>query len=323
MNTILHSALVAASLLVFAGCAGGGNTNNNGENSDNDGYKSGEMVQINYADYGLDQDFINRYDSLNIADIGDMIQSFPSPVEMAAIIQNMNVPYRTKYLFPKDAAKNFETNFKKALGLGVYCADLGYLNVYNQSRDVIDYLVNIRQLSDQLKIGQFFDFSTLKNIATNSDNLDSLLILSVQSYFNMDAYLRQNDRSNLSALMVTGVWLESLYLACDVYQEKQNKQLKDFIASQKPILANLLGVLVKFIKSDPDYVKLVANLKDLVNAMENITIETIEGEDQHEIVDGQSITTQGEHTEITVSDEQMMQIVKVTQNIRKKIAEQL
>lgn len=326
MNRKLYTLLSIIALFVISGCAGSGNSGENNNNSDN--FTENQSTQnqeftINYSDYGLDESFIEKYNSMNIEDVGDMIQSFPSPVEMAAIIQNMDVPYSYKYLFDTEVSKNFETNFKKALGLGVYCADLGYLNVYNKNGDVINYLVTIRQLSDQLKIGQFFDFGTLKRMATSSNNLDSMLILSVQSYFQMDDYLRRNDRSNLSALMVSGVWIESLYLACEVYSEKQNKKLKDFIAGQKPIVGNLLSVLVKFIKTDPDYVKLIANLKDLSVAMDAVTIETIQGEDEHEIIDGQSVTTQGERSEITVSDQDMMEIVKVVRNIRTKIAKQL
>lgn len=296
------------------------NKNKNGNNSGNIEYNPDEVDSVNLSEYGLTDDFILRFDTVAIEDVGDMIQSFPSPVETSALIQNMKVPYNYKFLFDTDASENFVSNFQKALGLGIYCADLGYLNVYNKTGDVIEYLVTIRKLSDDLKIGQFFDFQALKRIATNNNNLDSLLILSVQSYFNMDTYLRQNDRSNLSALMVTGVWLESLYLATQVYKEKENKQMCEYIAGQKHILESLMAILVKFMNNERDYVRLVGNLKDLVAAMEPVVIETVGGTDVVENIEGQQTTTQGEHTVITVSKKDIDFIVATVGKIRNQVA---
>ncbi|MCQ2975660.1 MAG: hypothetical protein MJ211_12735 [Bacteroidales bacterium] len=319
---ILTLVLATSISSLMLSCGGTTNNNNNGDNT-NIEYNPEEANKIDYSQYGLDEQFIKKYQDVSIGDVGDMIQSFPSPVEVSAIIQDMDVPYSNKYLFNPDLADNFETSFKKAFGLGVYCADLGYLNVYNKTGDVIQYLVTIRKLSEDLKIGQFFDFQSLKRIATNNNNLDSLLILSVQSYFNMDTYLRQNDRSNISALMVTGVWAESLYLACEVYKNKDNKRMKEHIASQKTIMDDLLAILIKFINNDPNYIKMVAGLKDLSIAFNDVKIEEVKGEDVTEIIDDVQVTTQGDHTVITVSDEQMANIIKAVEVFRNKLAETL
>lgn len=317
-------ALSATTFLMSCGGSTSGGEQQNGSDDEQIQYNpENQQTKIDYAQYGLDEEFIKKYKDVNIGDVGEMIQSFPSPVEVSAIIQDMKVPYTPKYLYNADYADNFETSFKKALGLGVYCADLGYLNVYNKTGDVIQYLVAIRKLSEQLQIGQFFDFAALKRIATSSNNLDSLLITSVQSYFAMDAYLRQNDRSNISALLVTGVWVESLYLACEVYTTKENKRMKEHIASQKTILTDLMAILVRFMENDVNYVKMVAGLKELTKAFDPVKIEVIDGEDKTEIIDGQQVTTQGAQTQITVTDEQMAEIVKAVESFRTNIAQSL
>ena len=318
---LTFSLVLSAAVIMSCGGTSGGDQQQTG--NENIEYKPGTETKIDYSQYGLDEAFIKKYQEMNIGDVGEMIQSFPSPVEVSAIIQDMKVPYTPKYLFNADYADNFETSFKKALGLGIYCADLGYLNVYNKTGDVIQYLVAIRKLSEQLQIGQFFDFAALKRIATSSNNLDSLLITSVQSYFAMDSYLRQNGRSNISALMVTGVWAESLYLASEVYTTKPNKRMKEHIASQKRILDDLMAILIKFMNNDPNYIKMVAGLKDLTKAFEGVVIEDFDGEDKTEMVNGNLVTTQGDYTQITVTDEQMEQIVKAVETFRKGIAETL
>ncbi len=317
---------MAAVATLFASCNGSGNSNNGG-NSDNAEqtieYQKQENVKIDFDSYGLDKDFLEKYQNRDIADFGDIIQSFPSPVEVSAIIQDMKVPYNQRILFSSEQADRFETEYKKSLGLGVYCADLGYLNVYNKTTDVIGYLTSIRKLTDQLKLAQFFDFQVLKRVATNNNNLDSLLILSTMSYYQMDQHLRISDRSNVSALLVTGVWTESLYLACEVYLKKENKRMRDHIASQKTILDDLMAVLVHYMGNDVDYVKLVSAFKELEKAYQPVTIETIDGEDTEEVINGQLVRTQGSHTIITVADDQMIQICKAVENLRKKITEAL
>ncbi|MBQ1697599.1 MAG: hypothetical protein II075_06920 [Bacteroidales bacterium] len=322
--TIMSLCLVS----VIISCGGSSNNSNNNDNG-NVGETEIEYngtqteAKIDLDAYGLDKEFLDHYRSHDIADFGDLIQSFPSPVEVSSIIQDMKVPYSESLLFDAGKCDNFETSFKKSLGLGVFCADLGYLNVYNKTGDVINYLVAIRKLTEALRLAQFFDFPTLKRIATNNNNLDSLLILSTMSYYNMDTYLRESNRADVSAMMVTGVWTESLYLASQVYKKKENKRMRDHIASQKYILDELMAVLVHYMGNNVDNVKLVSAFKELSKAYEPVSIETKEGEDKVELVDGQAVTTQGTYTVITVSDEQMTQIVKAVETLRKKITEAL
>ncbi len=263
--------------------------------------------KIDMEAYGLTKDFLDKYTNTDITDMGELVQSFPAPVEISAIIQDMKVPFNGGLLFDADQVNMFETSYKKTLGLGIYCADLGYLNVYGKTGDVIKYLVAIRKLTEELKLAQFFDFAVLKRAAT-ANNIDSLLTLSTMSYWQMDEYLRANNRSHTSALLVTGVWTESLYLASQVYISKGNKRMRDYIACQKLVLENLMTVLVHYMGDNRDYVKLVASLKELMKAYNPVTIETVENGDKVSQI-------------ITVSDEDMIQVCKAVVDLRNKITE--
>lgn len=297
----------------LAACSGGNGSNNDGGDSEkkteasSDNNKKEETVDLEA--YGLDKDFLDKYTNTEVTDFGDLVQSFPAPVEISAIIQDMKVPYSPKLLFDADQVDQFETMYKKSLGLGIYSADLGYLNVYSKTADVISYLVAIRKLTDELKLSQFFDFAVLKRAAT-SNNVDSLLTLSTMSYWQMDEYLRANNRSNISALLVTGVWTESLYLASQVYLTKGNKRMKDYIGCQKLVLENLMTVLVHYMGDNRDYIKLVAALKELMKAYQPVIVENIDNNGKASQV-------------ITVSDEDMIQICKAVENLRNKITEAL
>ena len=137
----------------------------------------------------------------------DIVQNISSPVEIAALIKAVGVPFSKDYLATTDFVDDYNTSFEKAIGLGIFGADLGYQNMYNKTGGVIDYISAIRTLAEGIRVGQFFDFSTLKRLATNNQNLDSLMYISVQNFNQMDRYLRENNRSNLSSLIVAGVWI--------------------------------------------------------------------------------------------------------------------
>ena len=120
------------------------------------------------------------------AEIDEIIQSLPSPAEMSALIESLGIPFSKGYLASPEQADDYDTNFKKALGLGILSSDLGYLNVYGQTNETVNYLATIRKISDDLSIGQFFDFQTLKRLASSNENMDSLMFLSQNSFREMD-----------------------------------------------------------------------------------------------------------------------------------------
>ncbi|MFZ1270671.1 MAG: hypothetical protein WAR98_06950, partial [Bacteroidales bacterium] len=130
--------------------------------------------------------------------VADIVQNIASPVEIAAILQSMQIPFSAGYLASTQEAEKLTTNFRKAVMLGIYGADLGYLNIYGKTGNSVDVLSAIKRLADGLRVGQFFDFETLKRLSASKSNLDSLLFLSVNSYNQIDNYLRDNDRGSIS-----------------------------------------------------------------------------------------------------------------------------
>jgi hypothetical protein len=250
--------------------------------------------------------------------MNDVIESLPSPVEMAAAIQDLGVPFSKKYLMNPDAADKFDTNFKKSLGLGILSSDLGYLNIYSKTSQIIEFITQIKKIADDLKIGQFFDFQTLKRLATNNENLDSLMFMSVNSFHQMDEHLRNNNRSNLSALVVTGVWLEGIYLATQVHKEKQSKELSDRIGLQKETLGSLINILSVF-KSDKNYGKLVDELSELQSAYEPITITITYGKRESKVVENRLVIVQNDKSTVEMTPEQLNKIIIITEKVRNKL----
>ncbi len=248
----------------------------------------------------------------------EIVQNISSPVEMAALIKEVGVPFSLEYLSSTDNVDKYDTNFKKALALGYMGADLGYLNIYNKTSQIISYITVIKKLADGLKVGQFFDFNTLKRLATNNENLDSLMYISVNSFNRMDAYLRDTKRSDLSALIVTGVWVEGMYLATQVIEEKHNKDIADRIGEQKVILDELLLILKNF-EGNPNFADLVKDFEEIKKTFDGVTIKYEVGEPQTIEEDGKLVIIQNEKSVISISDAQLKQIIKVVGEKRNKL----
>ena len=68
----------------------------------------------------------------------DIVQNISSPVEMAAMIKDLGVPYSIKYISPTNRVSNLTTSYQQSLNLGIYAADLGYLNMYHKTPAVMD-----------------------------------------------------------------------------------------------------------------------------------------------------------------------------------------
>lgn len=270
---------------------------------------------------GLDS-VMNEEDKVVVseAEIDDIIQSLPSPAEMAALIESLGVPFSKNYLASPEQADDYDTNFKKALGLGILSADLGYLNVYAQTNESVNYLATIRRISDDLNVGQFFDFQTLKRLASSNENMDSLMFLSQNSFREMDTHLRKNNRSNLSALVVTGVWMESMYFLTQIIRDgTDDKDLTDRIGEQKVILEMLNKVLQVYKVQDKNFEELAGDFDDLTGAYEGVDITVEPGPVTTVIIDGIEVVTTEDKSIVTMSQDQLTSIINLVEKIRNKL----
>jgi hypothetical protein len=248
----------------------------------------------------------------------EIVQNVSSPIEMAALIKEMGVPFSTKYLATTDYVDKYNTSFKMAYNLGVFGADLGYLNIYDKSNQVVDYLTAINKLADGIKVGQFFDFETLKRLATSRESIDSLMFISVNSFNNMDSYLRDNSRGHLSSLMIAGTWMEGMYLVTQVANEKSNPELSERIGEQKVNLDNVMLILNNYKQHEQisEIIKSLNELKELFDGVE-ITYEIGEPETVEE--GGMIMIVQNEKSIVKISDDQLNRIINKTKQIRNKL----
>lgn len=275
---------------------------------------------IDSTDYSKfnEEKFFASVDQTKVKQLNAVIEGFTSPVEMAAMVKHNHIEFSKNYLLPTTITKKYETNIKKALGLGLLSADLGYLNIYKKTGQMVDYLLAINNLAGDLRVAQFFDFQSLKKLVTQSDNMDSLLFMTVSSFHQIDQYFTQTNRSYLTVLSVTGVWTESLYLITQASKDTPDKDFTDQIGSQKDLL-NQLVEIIKVYKGHPQFDYILDELKKLQAVYSKVTIETKQVEGKVEIVDGNYVIYPSEETFITMPDGVLDKIIKTSEDVRNAI----
>lgn len=260
------------------------------------------------ADFDIPDSLAKKAPVVQEGVIGEMVENISSPVETAALIKRLKVPFDKDLMIPTKAASNFNTNFQKALGLGLYGTDLGYLNMYEKTSEVLSYISVVKDLADGIQVGQFFDFASLKRLATNNESLDSLIVISQQSYNGIDKYLRETNRSSLSIVIVAGVWTEGMYLASRVAQQTKSSQMTETVADQKIVIATLLPLL-RVYEQDPNIKDLADKIESLKNLYDQVKITYEKGEPEMNEENGQITFVQKDKQFIEASPELMDEIM--------------
>ncbi|HEC43777.1 MAG TPA: hypothetical protein ENI20_13220 [Bacteroides sp.] len=250
----------------------------------------------------------------------EIVQNVSSPIEMAALIKEIGTPFSIDYLATTDYVDKYNTSFQMAYILGVFGADLGYLNIYDKNTQMVDHLSSINRLADGIKVGQFFDFNTLKRLATSRENIDSLMYMSVSTFNNMDSYLRSNQRGHLSAVMITGIWVEGMYLATQVAMENDDPALSDRIGEQKLNMNNLFLILNAY-ESQTQVQELIEVLSKIKVEFDQVQITYKMGDPETVEQDGMIMIVQNEKSIVHITDEQMKSIIRITEEVRNQLIE--
>ena len=211
-----------------------------------------------------------------IVKINNRLFSVPSPLQLAGFLKELNLPFKKELLSDASARQNYTTSFKQALNTGVYGADLGYINAYDQLPEAAAYFSAVRFLTSELGILNSFNEETISRIEKNSGDKDSLLYIASLIYRESDYYLTNSDRNEIGALIIAGGWAESLYLMTNAGISGGNtKKLCELICEQKYPLNNLIELLRPYYGklNDVNYDTFLENLSDLAGIFDEINVK--------------------------------------------------
>lgn len=250
----------------------------------------------------------------------EIIQQIPSPLEISNLIRESGANYNEKMLNDVDNADEYTNKYTQAVNLGIYGTDLGYINIYSKYAASMIYLGSVKDLASELRIGQFFDFNTISRLATNSENIDSILYISTSGFDNMSAYLRQQERDDVSVLMLVGGWIEALYVISQVAKRYPSPALRERIGEQKILLEDL-ALIVGLYKHDSYFKRIHEDFELLRQEFEGVTIQYIEGEREMVEVDGMLVIQDNNQSVVKVDDDTLKKITKIVHRIRTFLVE--
>jgi len=250
--------------------------------------------------------------------INGKIFSIPSPFQTATLIKNSGAPYNSSLLNPVGNKDNYSTNFHKALNLGVYGADMGYMTMYEKTDDAPALIAAVQKMADDLGMGGAFSKEMIDRFTNNLENKDSLMVLVADAYTEGDRFLKTNDKNDVAGLILAGGWIEALYFSTNVALEKPNSEIIDRIGQQKATLDNLIQLLEEY-GNDESYSNLANELKDLYSEFENVQFNYVFNEP--EVVADKNLTVIKSKTTVTLTDENLKAISEKIKNIRQQIVE--
>jgi hypothetical protein len=244
----------------------------------------------------------------------DIIQDIASPMEVTTLINSLDIPFSASNLPSPENLSTDANSLETAYRLGMLYTDLGYINIYEQTDIYESFLTSIDKLTTKLHIGQYFDLATVKRLGSSS-SMDSLLYVSVNSFNLMGNSLRESNHGDQSALMITGAWIEGLYLATQAILRDDSEHLRNLVGDQKLILNDLLLVL-NFYNSDSLMKNYVADMEKIMNLYDEVEIVSAVGDPEPTEKDGMLEMVQSETSQLVMSDEVLDRITDMTAQVR-------
>jgi hypothetical protein len=219
----------------------------------------------------IDPEILDPNRSFNTTFDGKLF-SVPSPIQTALLIKSANLDFNEKLLNSEDKVSTYNEIVSKSLNLGIYGADLGYVTLYDQNAKALNYLNAVEALSNDLGMGGAFDADFLTRFEKNSNNEDSMLVILTEAFRKGDSFLKENERKNISALILTGGWIESMYFAANLYKASNNIAILNRIGEQQQSLVTIIDILNEY-NENTENDEILAQLNELNEVFSKIKMD--------------------------------------------------
>lgn len=209
------------------------------------------------------KDSVIDAESNQIDSVRGMVYLMLSPNEILNEIFSAKVTFYPQLLNSRNNAPRYLDIKHQALNLGVYVSDFAYLNLCQNKSFSLEYFKIIRDLAQKNNIYGCFDESVFNRIQNNLANNDSLISISQEMYYNMTDILENSNRQNITALVSSGVLIESLYLSIMVIDKLPDQHdARQKIMEQKQLFDNFFSFIQTY-RKDKDVESVVNQLQKL------------------------------------------------------------
>jgi len=196
-------------------------------------------------------------------ELKEIVYPLPSPFEVYQKLEDIGATYSPLILNPVRNIDKYYTERTKALNLGIYSADLSYVTVYNKTQEIQLYSKNVKKLIDDFHLNINFQDLYNEEMRKKLENKDTLIQYITNTFYDVYKNLATSGDPSLSILMITGVWVEGLYIASHISESTfNNTEIVKIIYDQNKSLRILLDLLSKYLTNEYN--------KSLYNALNKI-----------------------------------------------------
>ncbi len=263
------------------------------------------------------KDFDDAEKSMN-DQVQDVINNLPSPSEIPYLLQATGAEFNQSLLNDRNKVDKYSTQSDKAaLNLGVYTTDIGYLSSYEKTQEAIDYLNSAKKLADNLGVIGTFDMDVLQRFEANIANKDSLANILNAATRSSEKYLKDNSRNKLAALLLTGSFVEGLYISTGLIKTYPKDLLPD--DSRNLVLTPLMRVILQQEKSVDELVGMLSKMdqaEPIGTLMKDLTALQASYRDlniEEQIKNNKSA--------LVLTDKNLVEITKIVEKMRSSIVD--
>lgn len=174
-----------------------------------------------------------------------VFNALPTPLEVAQLIKEAGAKFDAALLNPIENKSNYTTSKSMALNLGVYVCDLSFASMYDETSLLVNYMEAAEDMATGLGILDAIDESTIERLEQNINNRDVIMEIVSETFLNSQAYLEDDEQHAVAATIITGGFIEGLYISTNMVDMKNFKgnKLVGTIADQKMSVDDLIRLL--------------------------------------------------------------------------------
>ena len=204
-----------------------------------------------------------------------IFQALPSPIESAMLVKSAGGRFDESLLNPVGNVSTCVTNKAMALNLGAYTCDLSFASLYEQTQLIINYMEAAKKMADGLGILKAIEQSTIDDLEANINNSEYIMEIVSETFLNSNSYLEDNGQPAVAAMVLTGGWIEGLYISTQLVDMNNfnGNKLVGRIIDQKLSIDILINLLSKS-KGNPAVDELLEQTARLKIVFDKITLTT-------------------------------------------------
>ena len=237
------------------------------------------------------------------------------PCELVFLFDNDDIPFKSKIINPSSNVEQYVTIGKKAINLGIYGVDMGYLKYNNQEFGINGYYTAISKLSHEIGIPDEYVLIAVGALDQYMHDVDSMYKVSCELYEITDSYLTINEQQSTAAMIILGGWIEAMYITSNL-KGKPTPEIMNRLATQKFSLQSLISYL-KIYQDHPLITNYLVSLNNLEKIYDEIEVY-FENEDMI-IIDTVNRIIDTSHSKTEITEEQFYKIRDIISRIRENM----